>query len=825
MTIPHRIHIIRPLSILIVFSFFLLFQNPGFSQKSGLLEQMHKQEFRFNPSARSGSDKAVNDLLQILAEGSGRLRVLTQYGFHCKLGVSYDFTNKDHSAVYLSITDVELTGDIFYKAFSIGNYLLPPYLDIVFTVSLPDGSVLKELKLDNIHWQTSPKDNLIFSAPINNGRSSALPTLALKSVNFHYGSSYQLPVEMLQSALTNYYRADEKIHLIKKIAEGLTNRDFEMVILDEFQLCEAEVMAGGLNLSSLQGLLSLNISDPSNVVARLDSLNMQLTRIRDYFNFSISHIDSLLYHRGVGLLEEDRGLQARDYFERALVYNPLHMPSHVALGRLDIQMQNSRKAIERFSNLLKVINPPLNYRHETEGFLDFLCDSEIVRARDAMKDGRFLDALNILNEVEQMCSLIRMWECPEELFQNISAAHYGMYQSYLSVARRAYLSSNYSFAVSYVESALEYRNQNRDYIITDTEAMVLLQHILNGYYKLAEEAFQRNDFGQAVNSLNASLALCEKHHSLHCRPDVPQLAQKAEEMKNSAFRLVVPVVVHEPAIQIPEMTTAEAKSTVLHFLSQGHLKAWAGEINEARGFLNQLLPYTIRYNLRADTVINERIVSLTEMIGAKECELAERDLIVIISGISNFTRRGYYIEAQTHYAMATGMLSAEANCLGKYTDTLNFYSFVETAASYQQLMHEAQNAYFRAGQRGFDLFFEKYDIAGRFHAANHLKDHGIRHEGLYDFVANSSNTSLMKAASGKLADSGQHEKVFELLLMLKQQGFDQRQLKDILAHAGKMAAVYLRQTDPDLRPATYIREKTKNDPWFNHYTRSFLKHW
>jgi hypothetical protein len=813
------------LNLYIGFFLTILFSVYGFSQKSGHLEQLHRQEFRFNPSARAGSASAVNDLLQILAEGSGRLRVFTGYDLSCKLMVNYDFAAQDRSAIYLSVTDITLTGDVFYKAFSISSYLLPPFLDLVFVTRMSDGSVLNELKLENIQWQTNPLNNLIFSSSLNNGRSARLVSLELKRVDFHYGDSYHLPVDSLQSALTNYYKADEKINQITQMAEGLANTDFDTVILDEFHLCEAELMAGGLHLADLNELLSLNMADPLNVVARLDSLNSHLAQIRDHFNFTISHIDSLLYQEGQELLIVERRLQARECFERALVYNPLHMPSHIALGKMDIQDKNPRKAIERFHNRWATINPPLNYRDQTVEFLDFLCESETERANAAMQDGRFLDALNILVAIERLCSLIQMWDCPEALFHSISSAHYGMYQSYLSVARRAYTSVNYSFAVSYVENALDYRNQNVNYISSNTEAMGLLQQILKGYYKLADEAFQRNDFREAANSMNAAVVLCEKYQSLHCRPDAIQLAQKAEEMKLSAHRMTVPVMVYEPAIQMPELTLDEAKSTVLQLLSQGHLKAWADEIVEAREFLNQLMPYAIRYNLREDEVINARIISLTQMIAAKECELVERDLMVVITAISNYSRRGYYLEAQTNYAMALNMLSAHTTCLNKHTDTLNLFSFIETAAAYQQLMHEAQDAYFRAGQRGFDLFFEKHDAAGVFYANNLLQDHGIRHEALFDFVANSSNTSLMKAATGKLAGDGQHDEVFELLLLLKQQGFDQRQIKDILEYSGRMAAIHLRQSNPDLRPATYIREKTNNDSWFNHYTRSFLKNW
>jgi hypothetical protein len=807
--------------------FLLLFLIEGslFGQVAEQTVYSHSQEYRFNANARQGSPLAINELLQILSEGSGKLRVFTGYNLNADIRLAYKPTENNVWAISLEIEKFVLSGDLNYRQFSLEKKLMPPYLDLLLQVKTDEGRVYTELKLEKIHWQDQSLSETIHVFSPSNDRLKSAITIDVKNASFHYGDNYDREVVQLGNALQSYYQAESGIHTIDSLLSGLDAYAFESVILDEFRLCEAELLLDRISNSDFLQILPLNEADPLGIVAAISRLNQQLSKLREDFNDVISHIDHHFYQKGIELLVND-SVGARGFFERAVVYNPLHLPSQIELGRMDIASGKPTLAMERFSKLLSVIHPPASFKVETEMFMGFLFDSEIERAGEAMEEGRFLDALKQLSEVEKFCNSVLFWECPRLLYEKITEVHYGMYRSYLSVASRAYSSANYSFAVNYIKSALEYKQNNSNYISDDSEAMQLLQKVLDGYYSLARMALVQNNFSGATDHLKSAETICETWTNLRCQADAAEMVQRAQLLQESAARVSVEVTINEPQVILPQMSADEAGLKVRDMLSKGHLKAWAGDVAGAKDILNELLPYTIRYELRKDSLINARMVSLTDMIVMKECELAQRDLQASINITLDYFRRGYFNEAKISYDQAIIIQSeAPSACSWNYTDSLKAMNYINTVAEYNALIHNAQTAYFNAGQRGFDLFISKYNRAGDFFDKNNLARVGVRHQSLFEFTVNSSNSALIKIVINELADTGQYEEAFQLIQILKKMGFDARQLRSLLEQAGKQAALSVYNSNPEIKPSVYLEEKTGGDPWFKSYSKSFLKNW
>jgi tetratricopeptide (TPR) repeat protein len=807
--------------------FLLLFLIQGslFGQVADQTVYTHTQKFRFDANARQGSALAVNELLQILSEGSGKLRVFTGYTIEADMLLAYKSSENNGWAISLEVEKFTLSGDLSYRHFSLEKKLLPPYLDLLLQVKTDEGKVHTELKLENISWQDQSLSEIIHMFSPKNGRLKSVITIDVKSASFHYGDAFDKEVIQLGNALQSYYQAGSDMHTVDSLLSGLDAYAFESVILDEFRLCEAEILLNRIIHSDFLQILTLDKTDPLGIVKAISLLKQQVSQLRDDFNNVISHIDRHFYQKGIELLASD-SVRAREFFERAVVYNPLHFPSQIELGRMDIVSGEPYLAMERFSKFLSVIHPPSSFNDETEMFIQFLFDSEIENVDKAIEDGRFLDALRQLSEVEKFCNSVLFWECPRLLYEKIAEVHYGMYRSYLSVANRAYTSANYSFAVNYIKSALEYKQNNSNYISDDSEAMQLLQKVLDGYYSLARMALVQNNFSGATDHLKSAEKICETWTNLRCQADAAEMVQRVQLMQQAAARVAVEVTINEPQIRLPQLSMAEAGSKVRDLLSKGHLKAWAGDVAGAKDILNDLLPYTIRYELRKDSLINARMVSLADLIVIKECELAQRDIQATINITLDYFRRGYYHEAKTSYDQAI-MIHAEAPaaCSWNFTDSLKALNYINTVANYNTLMHNAQTAYFNAGQRGFDLFISKYKTAGNFFVDHKLESLGVKHQSLYDFTVISSNSALIKVVIVYMADGGQHEEAFKLIQLLKKMGFDARQLRSLLEQAGKKAALSVYDSNPELKPSVFLEEKTEGDQWYRSYTKSFIKNW
>lgn len=809
-----------------IFIFLFILPVKIYSQVPLEVRTSHQQPFRFDANARQGTPLVVNELLQLIAEGSGKLRAFTGYDITAQVSVGVKAGDNQQLQFWIEVGEVNLQGDLHYRGISIEQFLLPPYLEVTLNVLGTNDRPLGEVKLENVLWQGKTPGDVVHSYSLLNGRGREQISIEIKKIAFGYPGDYVDTAVELQATFSSYYKARAQIEEVDQKVERLKPFAFETAILDEFALCEAEVLMAGLIREPFHDLVTEQ-NDPENILPLFTALQNKIARYRLDFNHVISHIDSLYYMKGKQLLLSDWD-KARDYFEKAVNFNPLHFPSHIELGKMDVSARKPVLALQRFQKLLSVIHPPEIFKEETFEFVSWLYEGESERASEAMKDGRFLDALHILGEVEKFCTSLIAYDCPTDLYAQIREVHYGMYRSYLSVAARAYTSANYPFSVNYIKSALDYKEKNSTYITTDGEAMELLQKVLDGYYKLTDEAFLMNNFQSAANHLQAAEGLCESYPTLRPRANATALAIRVTQLlQQQAYNKPdLQINLPQPVKSGPFILTVEnASDQVKELLSKGHLKAWAGEVEEAKTILAEILPLVAKYELRNDYEISSRITSLTEMIATRECELTYSSMRNLLDVATDYFKRGYLAEAGNNYVMASQLNENTVHCTWDMGDTLKMLQYIEVAGQYQSLVHAAQSAYYNAGSGGFEPFITKYREAGRFYTDNQLHNYGVKHTSLSDFAASTANTSLIKLAVTELSDHGFPDEALGLLKILKKQGFDARQLRTLQEHAGSKAAQHIHASHPGTKPNGYLAEKTANDPWFKNYSRSFIRNW
>lgn len=794
------------------------------AQKEPSIPVNHSQEFKFSPSARHGSAHITNEFLQLLAEGNYKLRVFTSYQLDAELILNTQKHN-DSYRVSVQVHNPVVSGDTGYRDFVLEEHLIPALLDVHFRLKDSLNQTLDQLILKNILWQNSQDTDSAFILPLQQSHQSLDTYLELKKVVFHYPSHDMTRVQQLSGALSFYYGIEDRLNKAWKLLDGLTTERAEDIILQQFRLCETEIIVGHLTTSPHSTRPFLIQNDPLELFPHVHELQNTTQKLRMEFNEAIAQLDQRLYEAGVNLLEQGDSIGAKELLNRAQAHNSLHVPAHIQLARLEVASGAIQQALDRFEKLMGEVAIPGMWRETASQFMAELFALQIDNATRIMDDGRFLDALHMLSKLESFCLNIEQWDCPSLLQEKIKQVHYGMYQSFLSVARRAYTSANYSFALTYIESAREYQQNNRPYLPDDREAMRLMQDVVNGYFNLAEAAFALNDFATADRHLDAGIKLCEQYPQLVCRESITGFAQQVKQKKETADKMTIAYVVTDPRVEPQAMGFDTARKKAADILSRGHLKAWAGEPGQARELLTQTIELALRYDLRKDSIIDQRIISLTQMIKEKECELAHRKLSQQIGSVSRNLQNGFYLEAWQAYQSALEMEKRNTKCSWSFEDTLQSLHFVEHVAIYQEQINKAQRAYFHAGDLGFSRFFEQFMNAQSYHQKYQLDSYGIRHEGLHEFVKKSSNISLMKAAVEHFSDTAEPSKALEMLMLLKENRMDARQVRSLQEYAGKQAATHIFRQKPEIRPGRYAREITGNDAWFRSYVRSFERNW
>ncbi len=786
---------------------------------------IHTQEFRFRPGVQSGSDHVTNTLLQIVADGNQKLRVFTSYNFSCIVAVNTVSTGNNTIKLQLQVFNPLIEGETNYRHFDLNQWLLPSLLDLNIQIKEGDNIILRELKFAGLNWQDEKHLDSILTFTINSFPSVSELSFQISSVNFRYPDEFIHDVVALQQGLVSYYDSGDQIKTVISVIHDLDTINPETVILDEFRLCEAEAITGRLKFAAFQDYPMITEKDPLGHIENINFLRAEIVKLRREINFVISHIDSLLYDQGKSFLKTGDREKARNTFERAVSYNSLYIPAQLALAEMDLEAGQATSALNRIGAFMGQAYPPSIWLNEITDFSEKLLEKEISRANDLAADERYLDALRILDELDDFCNSISVWQCPAELEQSLINVHYGMYNSYLRVAGRAYESGNFSFAVTYVESARQYQQDNSRYISSDRESIRLLQNVADAYFFGADRALLYYDYATAVNMLQEARELCSNYQELVCRPDMDNRLAEAESRKTEAAIFKVEYVLTEPMVIVPGSDGKQAIEIVKEDLSLGHLRAWAGETDEARTILNHVIEYAIRYDLRKDTIINMRIISLSEMIHQKECELAQREIERLLVLIPQRIKDGHYVSANQDYQQLNNLTAKHDNCGWSFRDAIVELKHVATLARYQELLQEAQGAYFRGARQGFDEFLSSYSLAAYFFSKNNLENYGAYHEPLVEFVSGSSNISLMKAAVGFFANRNEHDNALLTLTELKDNRLDAREVRALQELSGKKAAIYLSAQKPNIQPAGYVREITGNDSWYRFYVRSFMANW
>jgi len=112
-------------------------------------------------------------------------------------------------------------------------------------------------------------------------------------------------------------------------------------------------------------------------------------------------------------------------------------------------------------------NPDLSQnRLDTDKFGALLIKSYIRETDSLIKYENFTDAVLMLESAEVVCDAINDNECGLNVFHRLSLSKYGIYDSYISVARSSIANGNLNFAYKYLMMAREFQQTNSNLIIT-----------------------------------------------------------------------------------------------------------------------------------------------------------------------------------------------------------------------------------------------------------------------------------------------------------------------------------------------------------------------
>ncbi len=783
-----------------------------------------EQTFSFTPYETEQS-RIVNSLLQHIAEGSGKLRVSTSYTLKGEIHVSIGKQKNGSYLAEVRFSGLQLSGDLNYKDFSLEKILLPNLVSWKLEFKDEQGKPVYTRIFSDMELERKKDTVFSFEAelPANANKLEA----EVSGLKFYYNGGAFDSMEAFFEALQTYYQAGKKLDRAGELIEGVGVEEPSRIILDEFRLCEAENLFNRVRYATFHDWIDLNQNDPDSVQTRFNQLKPKLEQLREEFNQAMARIDELFYNKGMQALDSGDTSLGREEFQSALVYNPLHVPSHLALADIDFWAGEKNEALNRIGKVIATMFPSGAWKEKTHSLADSIKEAFFKNSLELMDEGRFNESLGLLEKVKDYCLVTEpFYPCSPKLNELFVKSHVGMYRSFLTVARRALHNDNLSFGAAYIVSAMEYQQEYEGFIPDNREAMELLQKITNRHQEKGVMFVSLKDFERAVQNYAAARDLCRDYPELECYDHLDEHYAEALDLEDRSKVISLDLLIREPR---PETGLAadlqQVRREVLDKLSEGHLKTWAGELETAREILTRVASLSLQYQLRADSLINARILSLSEGILDKECELVQREINSMVDEAFVEIERQNFRKTQDLLSGIRRLKGSHQRCPVKVNDSLAIIESYKPAAAYQALMDKARSAYFHAGPEDFEAFFETYESTSRFFEKNRIEQFGLEHTSLQGFVKNTGHRELVMAATRYFSRKDDPLAATDLLFHLKNKGVEAREIRGLQEVAGSRAAETYREEKPEKKPRALAREITANDPWFRHFVNAFVRSW
>lgn len=444
-----------------------------------------RYDFAFDPYPDARA-QVVNEVLKTIAEGSGKLRVFTSYSLHAYLTVKMEVSGEQ--IMYRLIADtMYLSGDTQYRDFCLKQVLMPDKADLWLEFTDKAGNIVYDTKISALGFETGKAGLSAEAFPVLRGMDPPV-NVSLKAASFYYDQRMLQRMEEWNLALASYYEAPASIQTAHELIRGVDLSNPETLLLDEFGLCEAEALMGEVRYASFHEWLGLDNNDPEKVLPALAQLQIQLDSLRVGFNASIMQIDELFYQQGLRAICDELPLKARESFYSAIVYNPFHIPSHLALVKADMGDMELRHALTRLGRILSVMYPQRDLKESTNQLADTMLGLFFSESRELIAEDRLTESLEILTFVERFCHETEgFYDRPVELNTLLSKTHQGIYRSFITVSERALRNNDPVFAEKYLESAIAYQQTNHLYVPDHDLALDLIFGVIASFCKQSEK--------------------------------------------------------------------------------------------------------------------------------------------------------------------------------------------------------------------------------------------------------------------------------------------------------------------------------------------------
>ena len=498
--------------ILIIFIFFTNYQLINAQERVLFSKEVNSTiEVKFHPEYPTSS--CPNYFIDEIAKAIPKIRMYVKinYQYILKTTIAKDGSKYELSAYVSKITH---GGNFKYKDFDF-SHLIAPY-------QIEQTYLIKDLSSNTSHYQ---KIKINF----HEGDSAQVGIKALKGVitykvsakpyrvKYLYTDAQKLKFQKAVNDIDTYYDDALKLDALKARIEKLDFNKADVVALRNVDLKYIEKDLAKIQIQSYMTSLNLESYDPIRLLPKYDSVENMIAKRRLIMDSKMGSLDQFYYTQAQKELKEENEKEAVEFYEKSIQVNPYFSPSIYQLSKLDYQYKRYNECFLKIQHILNDLKPSQEIKKQSIQLAKMAYDSVMLICSSLNKEERFNQSIGILYKTKSFCDSTKYIECDSEIDHNISKAVYGLYASYLSIARASLDKGRLDMCYDYLGMAEGFRAKNTDKLIgKSTIAQNITHDLIAGLVEQSDMQYINGNQAEAIELLNKAKELCQQNPENGC---------------------------------------------------------------------------------------------------------------------------------------------------------------------------------------------------------------------------------------------------------------------------------------------------------------------
>jgi len=428
--------------------FFVLQQTQGQSIYS--LQQDDSWLLKYSTSRKA--DPPTNQVIKQLALAHLKIPEKTSFTFFFNYGASVGFQQGNMLDISISLTPSICTGDVEVRDFDLQNILIPSTCSFRVSVIHPvNGEVFTSLH------EKVPLSGLLAGISTDSFPDSLWSAGCRISVEFRgflFDEAAYRRIEKELYAIRDYDAASALADTLeKKIRRARIRLHTPGEAFRTYVFCKKSMLLLNEAVKSRSEIVPGN--DPRGLSDKVPVIGFQFKDLTEFFisdgidapasgNLYLNHAISF----GLALNDALELSQKVDYYSSPFYYRLFSNSTSAG------QLHDAAEEVAAFSRIHKL------------GAVDFglfsrrIVDEDIRNGEILMQEGRFAEAVDLLNAGHRFCSVNPTVSIPEKLKNALLKARSGLTSSYIRIVQKALDNNLPGLADKYLTEAMKYAAKN-----------------------------------------------------------------------------------------------------------------------------------------------------------------------------------------------------------------------------------------------------------------------------------------------------------------------------------------------------------------------------